>query len=267
VSRSTASPWAPRFWPVHLLALSLVCAAGLLGFWQYDAWRDQRASEARDLTRATPLGLDQAIGPDEPFPGDLVGQPVIVDGVWVPDGTVLVSGREGDGREGYWVLTPLAVGGPDAPALPVVRGWTASPDDLPPPPDGPVELVAWLQPPEGSGVPDEDPTDDVIPEVRTADLVQRVDQDLYGAYAVVADEVAPGAWPVGDRALNPGTDGLEPATLEQLPDVGRTTALRNLLYAAEWWLFGLFAAFIWWRHLQDARGSGQRTDDPVPSDA
>jgi hypothetical protein len=149
----------------------------------------------------------------------------------------------------------------------VVRGWTASPDDVPAPPEGPAELVAWLQPPEGSGVPDDDPRDDVIPEVRTADLVQRVDQDLYGAYAVVADAAARGAWPVGPRALNPGTEGLEPATLEQLPEVGRTTALRNLLYAAEWWVFGLFAAFIWWRHLQDARGSGQAADDPVPSDA
>jgi cytochrome oxidase assembly protein ShyY1 len=252
---------------VHLLALVLVGTAGWLGFWQLDAWREQRASEARDLTRSTPVGLDQVIGPDEPFPARAVGQPVIVGGTWVPDATVLVSGREDDGRDGYWVLTPLAVGGPAEPVLPVVRGWTASPDDVPPPPEGQAELVAWLQPPEGSGLGDDDPGDDVIPEVRTADLVQRVDQDLYGAYAVVADEVAPGAWPVGPRALNPGTEGLEPASLEQLPEVGRTTAVRNLLYAAEWWVFGLFAAFIWWRHVQDARGAEQDADDPVPSDA
>ena len=30
--------------------------------------------------------------------------------------------------------------------------------------------------------------------------------------------------------------------LDQLPDVGRFTALRNLLYAIEWWFFGAFAA-------------------------
>jgi cytochrome oxidase assembly protein ShyY1 len=254
---------------VHLLALTLVGAAGWLGYWQYDAWREQRDAEARDLTRATPVGVAQAIGPDEPFPGDRVGQPVIVGGTWVPDATVLVSGREHEGRDGYWVVTPITIDlqGPEDSALPIVRGWTADVDDVPPAPEGRVELVAWLQPAEGSGVTDPDPSDDVLPEVRTADLVQRVDQDLYGAYAVVADEVAPGAWPVGPRALNPGTDGLEPATLEQLPEVGRTTGVRNLLYAAEWWLFGLFAGFIWWRHLQDARAPEREADDPVPSDA
>jgi cytochrome oxidase assembly protein ShyY1 len=196
-----------------------------------------------------------------------VGQPVIVDGSWVPDGTVLVSGRERDGREGYWVVTPVETGRPGGPALPVVRGWTPDTDGVPDPPTGATELVAWLQPPEGTGATDPDPTDDVLPQVRIADLVQRVDQDLYGAYAVVADEVAPGAWPIGEDATNDGTDGLEQATLEQLPDVGRFTAVRNLLYALEWWVFGLFAAFIWWRYLQDARQAEAPEADRVPSDA
>jgi cytochrome oxidase assembly protein ShyY1 len=196
-----------------------------------------------------------------------VGQPVILAGTWLPEATVLVSGRELDGRDGYWVVTPIDVSDPGGAALPVVRGWAASPDGVPPPPQGYGELVGWLQPPEGTGEADPDPGDDVLPQLRIADLVQRVDQDLYGAYAVVADQVAPGAWPIGDRALNDGTDGLEQATLEQLPDAGRFTALRNLLYALEWWVFGLFAAFIWWRYLQDARGAEQAPADPVPSDA
>ncbi|MFC6287004.1 SURF1 family protein [Nocardioides sp. GCM10027113] len=263
---SDPSPWQPSRWPAHLLALVLVGAAGLLGYWQYDAWQAQREAEATDLTLTEPVPVDEAMGPDDPFPGDSVGRPVILDGTWVPEATVLVSGRERDGVEGYWVLTPLAVGGPDAPAMPVVRGWTATTTDVPPPPEGRAELVAWLQPPEGSGIPDDDRTDDVIPEARTADLVQRVDQDLYGAYAVVADEAAPGAWPVGADAVNPGTEGLEAASLEQLPEVGRFTALRNLLYAVEWWLFGLFAAFIWWRWVQDARNV-QSSPDRIPSDA
>ena len=28
--------------------------------------------------------------------------------------------------------------------------------------------------------------------------------------------------------------------------------VRNLLYAVEWWVFGAFAAFIWWRWRRDA---------------
>jgi cytochrome oxidase assembly protein ShyY1 len=243
-----------------------VVAAVLLGSWQYDAWQERRAAEARDLTNAEPVPLNEAIGPDDPFPGDMVGQPVTIEGSWVPEGTVLVSGREHDGQDGYWVLTPVAVDGADganeadgaheadAPAIPVVRGWTPSRADVPPPPTGATELVGWLQPPEGTGETDTDPTDDVLPQVRTADLVQRVDQDLYGAYAVVTD----------DPGTNDGTDGLAPATLEQLPDVGRFTAVRNLLYAVEWWFFGAFAVFIWWRWLRDEQAAEETQATPEP---
>ena len=266
---------APRFWGVHLLALVLVSAAGALGVWQFDAWQTRRASEAADLTRLDPVPLDSVLGPDDPFPGDRVGQPVVVEGTWVPDGSVFVAGREHEGRDGYWVVTPLAIGEASAPALPVVRGWVADPGDAPSPPHGHAELVGWLQPPEGTGEEDTDPTDDVLPQLRIADVIQHVDQDLYGAYAVVADRVTAGAWPSGANAVNDGTSGLQAATLEQLPDAGAFTAVRNLLYALEWWVFGGFAAFVWWRYLRDTlaledagEDSGEKpADDPVPSDA
>lgn len=250
-SAPASSWWAPRFWAVHLLALACVGAAGALGAWQYDGWQARRAAEAVDLTRLEPIPLADAIGPDDPFPGDQVGRPVRIEGSWVPEGSVTVSGRERDGEQGFWVVTPLATDLPGAPAIPVVRGWTDSPDAAPAPPTGRASLVGWLQPPEGSGETDPDPTDDVVPQVRIADLIQRVDQDLYGAYAVASE----------------GTTGLEPATLEQLPPVGRFTALRSLLYAIEWWVFGLFAGFIWWRYVQDARAAESAASDPVPSDA
>lgn len=243
---------APRFWGVHLLAAVLVATATLLGSWQLGAWQQRREAAATDLTRVAPIPLATALGPDDPFPGDRIGQPVEVEGRWVPDGTVLVSGREQDGRSGFWVVTPLAVDLPGDPAIPVVRGWTPSGDQAPPPPEGTTALIGWLQPPEGTGEADPDPTDDVLPQLRIADLVQHVDQDLYGAYVV-------------DVAVDPHTDGLEQATLEQLPDAGRFTALRNLLYALEWWVFGGFAVFIWWRHLQDTRAA-EAAVDPVPSE-
>ena len=259
---------APRFWAMHLLALVLVAAAGGLGTWQYDAWQTRRAAEASDLTRVDPLPLDAVLGPDDPFPGDKVGQPVILDGKWVPAGTVFVSGREHDGDQGYWVVTPLAIGRGDAPALPVVRGWVADPGEAPAPPTGRAELVGLLQPPEGTLERDQDPSDDVLPQLRIADVIQHVHQDLYGGYAVVADRTAPGSWPVGAKAMNPGTDGLAPATLEQLPDAGRFTALRNLLYAIEWWFFGGFAVFIWWRWTRDVLLDEERDGEPadVPAD-
>lgn len=241
----------PKYWGFHLLALVLVGIATGLGFWQLNAWQQHRTDEARDLTKVQPEPLDDVLGPDDPFPGRKIGQPVIVEGSWVPDATLFISGRENDGQSGYWVVTPVAVGQPDAPALLVVRGWTADPKDAPAEPSGKTAFVAWLQPAQGTGQIDENPDDDILPQVRLADYLQHVSQDLYGGYAVVADEVADGDWPHGDTAVNDGTEGLAQAHLDQLPEVGRTTALRNLLYAIEWWVFGLFAGFIWWRWTRD----------------
>ena len=252
--------WAPRFWPGHLLVAVLVGVAGWLGSWQWDAGEARRAAEARDLTLVDPVPLEEVLGPDEPFPGNRVGQPTLLSGTWLDSGTVFV-----ERGSGYWVVTPLSIGGRGEPALPVVRGVSESPQA--PPVTGRAELVGWLQPPEGTGAVDPDPTDDVLPQLRVADLVQRVDVDLYGGYAVVADEVAPGSWPVGDRALNPGTDDLAPADLEELPESGRFTAMRNFFYAVEWWVFGAFALFVWVRYLRDERAPGRAPEDRIASDA
>lgn len=239
---------APRYWGAHLLMVVLVAAAIGLGVWQWSAWQANRAAAATDLTHATPLPLADVMGGDDPFPGDRVGQPVEVSGTWVPGGTVYVSGREQDGTDGYWVVTPLAVGGPEGSAMPIVRGWVASPDDAPPPPTGTAEVTAWLQPPEGTGETDPDPTDDVLPQLRIADLIQHVDQDLYGAYGV-ATKAEP---------------GLERATLDQLPDAGTFTGVRNLFYAIEWWFFGAFAIFIWWRWVTET--TAERRNEEHPAD-
>lgn len=255
----------PRYWGAHLLALVLVAAAAGLGWWQYDSWQARRDAEAVDLTRAEPLALIDVMGPDDPFPGDRVGQPVDVQGTWIDAGTVFVEGREHEGREGYWMVVPLAVGAVTDPALPVVLGWTPDPADAPAPPTGPGEVVGWLQPTDGTGASDTDRTDDVIPQVRTADLIQHVDQDLYGAYAVVDP----------DRSAAVARLGLEPADLEELPPPAGGTGLRNLLYALEWLLFAAFAAFIWWRYVRDvteaqaaeAAEAEPAEEPPVPSGA
>lgn len=256
---------APRFWGVHLLALLLAAVAAWLGLWQFHAWEAQRAADAVDLTRAEPMPLAEALGPDEPFPGNRVGQPVVVQGTWLPESTLFISGRRNGSRDGYWALTPVTVDSGDS-ALLVVRGWTSDLSAAPAPPEGSTRLVAWLQPPEGTGQTDDDPTDDVLPQVRIADAVQHVDRDLYGAYAVVADEVAPDDWPVGEGALNPGTEGLERVSPDEAPQVSQFTAIRNFFYALQWWLFGGFVVFVWWRHLLDSVAA-ERAGDRAASGA
>ena len=62
--------------------------------------------------------------------------------------------------------------------------------------------------------------------------------------------------------------GLQPATLSQLPDAGTLTGLRNFLYGLEWWVFGGFAVFLWWRYVQEvttAAPENEAQEDAVPS--
>ena len=119
----------------------------------------------------------------------------------MPEGTVYVSGREHEGRTGTgWsrrspsaARRPRAAGGPRLGRRAGTRRRRRP---------ATAELDGWLQPAEGTGEADKDPTDDVLPQVRIADLIQHVDQDLYGAYGV-ATEPEPG-W--------------QRASLDQLPE-------------------------------------------------
>ncbi len=215
-----------------VLTLVLVGIAGGLGLWQYDAWQAHRTAEARDLTDVDPVPLTDVMGSDDPFPGQDVGRPVELSGTWIEGGFWVEDRTLGD-RPGYWAVAPLQV---DDAALLVVRGWAARPDPALLSATGEADVIGWLQAPEGSMVTDDDPNDDVFPEIRVADAVQRVDIDLYSAYAVSQEPA----------------EGLAAAELEALPSPGRFTGVRNLLYAVEWWIFGAFAAFIWWRWRRDA---------------
>jgi cytochrome oxidase assembly protein ShyY1 len=145
----------------------------------------------------------------------------------------------------------------------VVRGWLGEADAVPPPPSGAVTVTGWVQPGEGSGVPDPDPTDNVLPELRIASAIQHVDQDLYGGF-VIAKTVSASSTTEEDGA----TTGLEPVTPESLPEVGSSTSLRNLLYAVEWWAFAAFAGFLWWRWVRDelnGEGTGPVAEGPDPA--
>ena len=203
---------APRLWLGHLLALVLVGAAGLLGVWQVDAWQTRRADEARDLTRAEPVPLTDVLGPDDPFPGRSVGQPVSWRAPgWRRDGLRLAAASTTAGR----LLDGHPAGHRRRGRSRRCRsccGWVADPTRAPAPPEGSADLVGWLQPPEGTGDVDDDPGDDVLPQLRIADIVQHVDQDLYGAYAIA------------QRRRRRAARG----RLGQLPDAGRFTAVRNL---------------------------------------
>lgn len=234
--------------------LAALAAAVFLGIWQLDAWQAGRDADARDLTRARSLPLDKVMSGDDPFPGQYLGQPVSFAGRWLADGTLYVADRDLGGKRGYWVMTPVLVG--DS-AMPVVRGWSTKPEA--PAPSGSVQVRGWLQASEGSSAPDDDPRDDVIPEMRIASVVQHVNADLYSAYVVAKD-------------AGSGSAGLEKVTPESVPDISNTSHLRNLLYTFQWWIFGGFAVYIWLRWCRDqveaaAQRAAEPATDPAPTTA
>lgn len=231
---------------LHVVAVLAVVATVLLGRWQYGAWQHGREDQAAARVDVAPKPLNAVLTSDEPFPGDAVGQPVRVTGRWLPRSTVYVSDRTVDGRRGVWAVTPVAVCGRStdcrtAPAVLVVRGWAPRVADAPAAPSGAVRLTGWLQPGEGSGAPDPNPSDDVLPELGIADALQHVDQDLYGGFVIA-------------KNISGGRGHLTAVTPSSLPKASATTSLRNLLYALEWWVFGGFAVYAWWRWCRDEVG-------------
>lgn len=238
----------PRYWAGHLTMVVCVGVALVLGLWQLDAWQTRRADAARDLSDVAPVALSTLMDGDSAFPGRDLGRPVDLDGTWLERSTFYIADRYAGDRRGYWVVTPVRVAGEDS-AIPVVRGWSAEPDAAEP--SGDVAVTGWLQATEGSGPIDEDPSDDVIPVMRLASLVEHVDVDLYSAY-VVARDVSTASSGVG----------LEPVTPSAVPEVSGFTALRNFLYAVEWWVFGAFALFVWVRWCRDSLEVLESADGP-----
>jgi surfeit locus 1 family protein len=227
-----------RMLGLHLLLLVVLVGTGVAGWWQLEAWRHEQADDAAGRADREPVALADVLGPDDPLANEDDGVPVEVHGRYGPtEQQFLVSDRAEGGEDGYWVLSPLLVDGITPPsALLVVRGWTTHAGTLPPVPAGDVTETGVLAPGE-EGSADVGP-DRVVEAVRIPALVNAVDTDLYSAFLVRT----------GD---SPGP-GLEPVT-PPADDPSWSAGLRNLAYALQWWLFGGFAVFMWWRMCADER--------------
>jgi surfeit locus 1 family protein len=262
------SPWSPRLWGAHAVLLVVLAGTVMLGYWQWHVSRDHRADQVASLAHETPRPLTDVLGHDASLQATDQGRPVTITGTWVDSGTLFVQQDAG----GYWVITPIAVGAATDPAIYVVRGSTTT--RTAPPVSGSTTVVGWLEPDwqDSSPVPAGLPAD-VLPRLQLSLAAPHVHQDLFGAYAVVADQE--GSWQVATS--NDGTAALTSVPSPAAPKPDATTGLRNLLYAIEWWLFGCLAVYIWWRWIQEQlhpelRGRGQggtasetAQDDAVPS--
>ena len=226
--------FAPGLIGLHVLGVVAVVFCVLMGLWQmgvYDSRQHDEQADKRDVPR---VALTDVWAPDTPFVRELNHRPVSVEGSFAPaDEQIWVVDKEQDGREGAWLLAPLQVSGGDT--LLVVRGWAPEAGDFPDVPPGRVTLDAVLEPgePAETGARSFDPDERTIGAVRIPSLINEVPYDLYSGFAISTDD-----------AVSAGLQLVPPP----LPsDVPWTVGLRNLAYALQWWVFGLFAAFMWWR--------------------
>ncbi|WP_370617043.1 SURF1 family protein [Mumia sp. Pv 4-285] len=249
---------SPRLWGLHALVVVAVAFTVSLGLWQMGVYDDRRAEAGTPHQDAPAMPLSEVLKPDEPFTTSASYQHVTFTGSYAPaDEQVWVSGREQDGEVGYWLVAPVVVGDAEStsdrdPALLVVRGWVADigAGAFPAVPEGTVEIEAVLQASDarGSGFDEETRT---LDGVRIPRLVNEMPYDLYGGYGIVT------AQDPADEA------GLTPAEVPE-PVVDSSAGIRNLFYAIEWWIFGAFAIFMWWRMCQDVRRSGS-SGTPEPT--
>lgn len=230
--RSPLRAWlTPGLIGLHVLGVVAVMFCLVMGLWQQGAYDSRQEHERADEQAVPRVALTELWDPDEPFLKTFNHRPVSFAGQFAPaDQQVWVTGKQQDGRTGAWLLAPVQVEGGET--LLVVRGWAPETGPFPEVPMGRVEIDAVLEPGESNAGP-YDSGSRTIASVRLPTLINEMPYDLYSGYAISTD-----------AASSAGLERVDPP----LPgDVSWTVGLRNLAYALQWWVFGLFAAFMWWR--------------------
>ncbi|MRJ75630.1 hypothetical protein GEV29_03705 [Aeromicrobium sp. SMF47] len=239
---SRVGSWfTPGLIGLHAFAIVAVVFCVVMGLWQAGVYDDRQAHEQADKRAVPQVALTDLWEPDGPFLKTYNHRPVTFEGEFEPaDQQIWVTDKEQDGRTGAWLLAPVQVEGGDT--MLVLRGWAPEPGAFPSVPSGTVTLDAVLEPGEKNAGAF-DATSRTIGSVRIPTLINEMPYDLYSGYAINTDP-----------ALSGGLDLVPPPLPE---DVSWTVGLKNLAYALQWWVFGLFAAFMWWRMSSETRAASR----------
>ena len=226
------------------MVIVVMVSFGMLGLWQLNVARDKgRAEQVQAAPRRPVADIAAVLRPHGSFPSDGTGRRVTATGSYDGSSQVLVTPRLLGGRRGYWVVTPLVVRSTGA-RLAVVRGFVTDPSQAVAPAATEVTVSGTLAPGESSG--DTAHTDGALPDGQLASLdlallVNRWPGSLYNAFVFATSER-----PDLTKALAPAVQRVPPPAL-----VGGGLRWRNAAYALQWWVFALFAAYMWWRMVRE----------------
>ncbi len=235
---------------VLLLALAAVFVR--LGTWQLDraSQRSEQAAERAAAQQATaePVPIDDVVAPQSGVTAEMVGRRVVAVGDYGTE-QYLVAEAGPDGEPGALLLAPLVVaeGAGAGAVLPVVRGWVPGqaqdwagerePGGVLAAPTGSVRVVGAIAGSEaalgGTGA------DGTLESVSAGQLANLWGSPIYSGYLRLESSE-----PAEAEPLRPApAPAVEPGGLP----------LQNLAYAAQWWVFGVFAVLVWIRLLRDQR--------------
>lgn len=231
------------------LVLAAIAAFGLLSRWQWERAEERRADRVmlEAEAAAEPIAWSAAISQPVPW------QPVTITGEYDGAATQLIRQRPLDGRNGFWVATPLLQ--PDGARIWVNRGWvpvegSATAAQSPPPvPTGEVTVTGWLR--DAERMPSPPPGD--LPAGQAAAL----DPRALGS---------PDSPPFYVQASQ-STPRESAVTIVAMPVIDEG---RNISYAVQWLLFAAVAIAGWLFFLRreardDAARAATREDVPWTS--
>jgi surfeit locus 1 family protein len=239
----------PRWLGLLAVAVVVMFSFGMLGLWQLNVARDKGGAEQVRAAPTRPVAdVAAVLHPHGSFPRDGTGRRIKATGTYDGSGQVLVTPRLLGGERGYWVVTPLVVRSTGA-RIAVVRGFVTDPAQAvaadAPTEETEVTVSGTLAPGESpAGDPQE--ADQGLPDGQMATLdlsvlVNRWPGTLYNAFVFATAEQ-----PDVTSASAPAVQRVPPPAL-----VGGGLAWRNAAYALQWWVFALFAGYMWWRMVRD----------------
>lgn len=228
---------------IVVLGCVIAGAMAVLGVWQLRVYETQGAEASAARAAQPPVDLSK-VAPAAARVTEGYGLSVRFSGVYDPALQVLVP-VDGSADQ-LRVVTGLRQ--TDGSTVAVVRGVVPSSTSVPPiPPTGEVTQVGVLLPSEeaGDSLPATGSSVRTLPSVRVPLLAQTWPGPMVDGYVVLS-------------AADAQAGGLTPAPLVLPEGQGR---LRNGAYAAQWWLFGMFAIVM---SARIARDLGARSELDAP---
>ncbi len=242
-----------RRWIVFAIVVALLAyLAWLLGQWQFHRLdeRQQRNAVTVQNEDAPPVPVQEVLAPGRPVAAEDEWRTVTATGTYDVEDTVVVRYRTREGTSGVEVVVPLVLA--DGTAVLVDRGWamtenagTVSPDEVPAPPPGEVQVEGWVRADaEGDSVA---VTDQSTRAISSETIAEALDRDLLGGFVSLTAE---------------DPEAAEPLLPVEPPELGEGP---HFFYGLQWWFFGLLAVggfgyLAWdeWRKQQRPRRERQQ---------